>query len=633
MLIARATLAALAAAILAAFAADAQQDTTARANGLRMMALSVGSVQRSVGLYVPASYRPGQPAPLIIALHGRFSSAQAFHAMSHLRAVADARGAIILYPETVGGFWNDGGYAELARRETPQPDESFIAGVVAALKQDYAIDPARQYLVGYDVGGALAYRMACEGRIPLAGVAVVSALMWDYMRDACAAQHAQTSMLIVHGRVDELFPVAGGSPGNGIQAQRLSADATLAFWRQANACTGAPVIGRGDSAYFAACAGGRGVAYVGVDGGEHDWFHVGDRYQLNREGVDAARLIDSFFFDRPAFALPNANPDAARSRSYFVYVPSNYDPARSMPLVVLLHGRPSSATSMALITEMNDVAKRHGFIAVYPQGLNNEWNAIFDIVHQRGVSPQDDVAFLKRLTEDLSVDLNIDRRRMFVGGFSNGGFMTMRMACAASEYFAGFASVGAELYSLLTTHCQGQPAPIMFINGTADRSVPYTGVVQQTGGGASSIGGGGIGGGAGGMSGMSGMSNGGIGGSMGGGGGLAGGAGGDTTRVSLSAPDTFAYFMHRNHCDSSGQQNQVAVRGQSEGTSVVQFVPNNCAPHAAVQAFIVNGGGHNWPGVPGVLDPDGFGLVNRDINAGEVIWDFFSHQELPDQPH
>src|SRR5262249_25046787 len=153
-------------------------------------------------------------------------------------------------------------------------------------------------------------------------------------------------------------------------------------------------------------------------GGEHDWFHVGDRYQLNREDVDTAHLIDSFFFDRATFALPDPHPDAARSRSYFVYTPPSYDPSRPMPLVVLLHGRSSNAISMALITEMNDVAKRHGFIVVYPQGLNNEWNAIFDLVHQRGVSPQDDVAFLKRLTEDLSVDLNIDRRRMFIGGFS-----------------------------------------------------------------------------------------------------------------------------------------------------------------------------------------------------------------------
>src|SRR5262245_39008696 len=68
--------------------------------------LTHAGVQRSVGLYVPASYRAGAPAPLIVALHGRFSSAKAFHAISGLAAVADARGAILVYPETVGAFWN-----------------------------------------------------------------------------------------------------------------------------------------------------------------------------------------------------------------------------------------------------------------------------------------------------------------------------------------------------------------------------------------------------------------------------------------------------------------------------------------------------------------------------------------------
>jgi polyhydroxybutyrate depolymerase len=625
----RAIAAALLAISLAASArAQPAQTPPQQTGGLQMMALQVGGVQRSVGLYVPLSYHAGRPALLIVALHGRFSSAQAFHAMSHLRAVADARGAIIVYPETLGGFWNDGGYAQLGRRETPQADEAFIGGIINALKQDYAVDASRQYLVGYDVGGALAYRMACDGRVSFAAVAVVSALMWDYTREACGAHPAARAMLIVQGRLDELFPVAGGTPGGSVEARRLSADETVSFWRGVDGCNGPPVTGRGGSEYYADCETGRAVAYVGVDGGEHDWFHDGGSYHLNREGVDAARVIDSFFFNRPAFALPNPHPDASRSRSYLVYAPPNYDPARPTPLVVLLHGRPGDAAGMALISEMNEVAKRHGFIVVYPQGLDNEWNAIHDIMRQRGVSPQDDVAFLKRLTEDLSVDFNIDRRRMYLGGFSNGGFMTIRMACSASEYFAAFASVGAELYSSLTSHCQGAPAPMLFINGTADRSVPYAGVTQQTSGGSFSSSGPSMPG-ASGMSG--GMSGGGA--STGGGLGGMGGGGSEPTRVSLSAPDTVSYFIRRNHCSMSGQQNQIAQRGQSEGTSVVQFIPRDCGPHADIQFFIVNGGGHNWPGVPGVLDPDGFGLVNRDINAGEVIWDFFSHQELPDQPH
>src|SRR6185295_4977243 len=72
----------------------------------------------------------------------------------------------------------------------------------------------------------------------------------------------------------------------------------------------------------------------------------------------------------------------------------------------------------------------------------------------------------------------IDRRRMYVAGFSNGGFMTLRMTCSASDYFAAFAAIAAELYPQLTSRCQGNGAPIMLVNGTADPMVRYNGVTR-----------------------------------------------------------------------------------------------------------------------------------------------------------
>ncbi len=82
------------AAVCAAGAARAQ--TSPQYDDVQLHTLQHGGDLRTYGLYVPPTYRSGEPAPLIIALHGRFSSAKAFHALSGLRAVADARGAILL---------------------------------------------------------------------------------------------------------------------------------------------------------------------------------------------------------------------------------------------------------------------------------------------------------------------------------------------------------------------------------------------------------------------------------------------------------------------------------------------------------------------------------------------------------
>ncbi len=558
--------------------------------GLEMHAIAIGLEARSLGLYVPSTYRPGQPAPLIVALHGRFSSAQAFHAISGLAAVAEARGAIVVYPESQTGVWNGGGHALLNRPGPPPDDVDFIRAAIDAVAEDYAIDRSRIFLTGFDSGGGLVYALACQGRIAFAGVAVVSVLMWDFARDECGAARP-TPMLIVHGRRDEQVPVGGGD-APGTTAQRLTADETVAVWRRVNGCDRATATGREDSAIYANCTSGAALAYVGVPGGSHDWFHTGAGYELNRQGVDTTALVDTFFFDRPRFALPEARSTLERARSWIVYAPSGYDPARPTPVVVLLHGRPSNGGGMAFLSGMNGVAENHNFIVVYPDGIDNEWNAHFDIAAsdislsgRRSTLPQDDVGFLKTLMSDLAQDFNIDRSRLYLGGFSNGSFMTYRMACSAGDTFAGFAAISAGLYVELARYCRrSDPTPILIMNGTADGSVPYNGVL------------------------------------------ITNPQGGEPIRISLSVEDTVATFARRNGCDMAGESTTFAESGESPGTNVVRFVPRNCRAGADVVLYAINGGGHTWPGHP--RPQMEMGATSMDMDAGEVIWDFFSQHTL-----
>ena len=545
--------------------------------------------RRVYGLYVPSTYQPGRPAPLIVALHGRFSSAKAFHAFSGLAAVAERRGAIVVYPEPLGLFWADGGHQALRRTEPEADDLGFLAAAQAAVSRDFAVDAERVFLLGYDTGGLLAQRAACRGPLKPAGAAVVSALMWDYSAQQCGAGSRPTPMLMVHGRRDEKYPAAGAEAPGGQPARRLSAADTIAAWRAINGCAGQGAAGRDGSVYYADCSGAP-FAYVGIGRGENDWFRDRAAYRLNRHGVDAAALVDRFFFERPAFALPTAGGGGATARSWFVYAPPSYDPAKPMPVVVLLHGRPSNATSMAFMTRMNEVADRKGFIVVYPEGINNEWNAFYDLTNQRSLAPQDDIRFLKDLLHDLGQDLNIDRRRAYVGGYSNGAFMTYRLACSMADTFAGFAAVDANLYTVLKDKCRGGKAtPILIMNGTEDPSVSYHGVEVED-------------------------------------------QEGRKSRVSLSVPETVAWFINRNGCSMVGATTNLPPRGASPGTKVIRFEPKDCKK-APVMFWRIDGGGHTWPGVGGPTEADSpFGRTNMDINAGEVIWEFFSGLSLTEAP-
>lgn len=536
--------------------------------------------RRAYGLFVPSTYVAGRPAPVIVVLHGRFSSAKAIHAFSGLVSVAEARGAILIYPETLGAFWGDGGHAALQRKDLEADDAGFIAAAVAAVGTDYTVDPARVFLVGHDTGGVMGWRAACRGPQRFAGLAVVSALMWNFSAEACGAGANPTPTLLFHGGRDESYPTAGALPQSGRTGRRLSLAGTLDTLRALNGCPGRETAG-----FIASCASGSTLAFLPIPRGAGEWFHDGVGYKLSRHGVDAARTIDGFFFNRAGFTLPQVRSSGS-GRAWITYVPASYDPAKLTPLVVLLHGRPSNATDMAVISRMNDVADQKGFIVVYPEGLNNEWNAFYDLTRQQGVANQDDVAFLKTLTEDLGRDLNIDRRRMFLGGFSNGGFMTIRMACSAADTFAGFASVGAELYTVLKDKCRGgRPAPILLMNGTADPSVNYNGIIVRSG------------------------------------------ADDQETRVSLGARDTLSWFVNRNKCSQAGSMLTHPPRGQSPGTQAQRFTPNDC--QAAVVFWLITGGGHTWPGTDGVMDAEFFGPTNMDIKASAEIWDFFSRLSLP----
>lgn len=549
--------------------------------------LQHAGVARSFGLYVPSTYRPGQPAPLIIALHGRFSSAQAMHAQTGLTAVAEARGAIIAYAEAVE-FWNDGGHQILNRPGEPADDKGFIAAATDIIAANFSLDSARTYLVGYDAGGGLVYTLLCQGG-NYAGAAIVGGLMWDYQRDQCANARV-TPLLIVHGRRDEYAPIRGGDV-RGIEVRRLGVADTLAVWRGANGCSAPDVRGTEDSAIYRSCTSAAMLAYVGVAGGNRDWFHTGDGYELNRQGVDATALVDSFLFSPDNFRLPQAQ-SRGRSRSWIVYAPPEYDPTQPSPVVVLLHGRPSNGGGMAAMTGMNEVARRNNFIVVYPDGIDNEWNAQFDLSARdislggrRSTLPQDDVGFLKTLMADLAVDFNVDRRRLYLGGFSNGGFMTYRMACSAADTFAAFAAVGGNLYLELSEHCRrSPPTALLMMNGTADPSVPYEGVT------------------------------------------VTNPQGGDPIRISFTMQEAVAAFIRRNGCNLSGRSTTFAEGGGSPGTHVVRFEPSGCPAGADIMFYIVNGGGHTWPGrtrIPAELGP-----TNMDMDAGEVIWDFFSAHSL-----
>jgi polyhydroxybutyrate depolymerase len=61
-----------------------------------------------------------------------------------------------------------------------------------------------------------------------------------------------------------------------------------------------------------------------------------------------------------------------------------------------------------------------------------------------------------------------------------------------------------------------------------------------------------------------------------------------------------------------------------QGSEVTGETWSGCQAGADVVFYTIEGGGHGWPGSPG-----GAGVTTNEINATNVIWDFFAAHPMP----
>lgn len=170
----------------------------------------------------------------------------------------------------------------------------------------------------------------------------------------------------------------------------------------------------------------------------------------------------------------------ALERTYLLHVPPKR-PRRlgrdvAYPLVIVLHGSGASGETVRRMSNMDALADSARFLVAYPNGttgrlgLKSDWNAgeCCGTAESRNV---DDVAFIHDLIAHLATQMPVDRRRVYVAGFSDGGRMAYRVACTIGAEIAAIAVVSG---SLVDAHCvPSRAVPVIAFHGTADPEVPY----------------------------------------------------------------------------------------------------------------------------------------------------------------
>lgn len=270
-------------------------------------------------------------------------------------------------------------------------------------------------------------------------------------------------------------------------------------------------------------------------------------------------------------------------RTYQMYLPKNFNKANPTPLVLALHGGGGTGSRFeedVSAGTLTPVAESRGVILVMPEGIDKRWND--GRSEHFGNDPMyDDLGFISALIDRMIEEYGADPNRVYATGISNGGFMSIRLALDLSEKIAAIAPVTAQLQEVNEAKVPDLPISMMLINGDLDPLVPYNGGCINN------------------------LFN------------LA-----ECRGVILSTQETIEKFIGYNQCTVPGVTDAI-IDSVNDETSVEITRYNDCVESTEVVLVKVIGGGHTWPSGAQYLSPGIVGRVSTEINASDMILDFF----------
>ena len=259
-----------------------------------------------------------------------------------------------------------------------------------------------------------------------------------------------------------------------------------------------------------------------------------------------------------------------QARRFVLHVPPGYTGVQALPVVVVLHGRGSSAQAARLLG-FSQKADREKFLVVYPESLGNPriWNSRLEPNTQTA----DDLGYLQAVLDRVAQSVNIDSRRLYFVGHSSGGMMAYRAAVEFSPRIAAVSVVGASVGAgqageFTRLPASGRPVSVLHIHGRNDRTVPFAGGKSATLSGANY----------------------------------------------LSARESVDFWVKSNRCQPAARSSTVA--------SLSREIYATCDGGTSVEFLTLLAGGHEWPRA-----------VRTDAgsapSAVDLMWTFFAAHVKP----
>lgn len=173
-------------------------------------------------------------------------------------------------------------------------------------------------------------------------------------------------------------------------------------------------------------------------------------------------------------------------RNFEIHVPLNYDGKKAIPIMMMMPGMGGSIEQMKHETGMNRAADQKGFAVVYMEALPKSFPGSFGLSKANGwnldhgsltekAPGYDDMNYVKRVSTEVTKDLNVDPAAKYIVGFSEGGGAAQYVAESMPNTFAGVGSVhGTRLKSDPKPNF-GEKTAFVAVLGDDDNMLPLNG--------------------------------------------------------------------------------------------------------------------------------------------------------------
>jgi polyhydroxybutyrate depolymerase len=343
-----------------------------------------------------------------------------------------------------------------------------------------------------------------------------------------------------------------------------------------------------------ACSSGSSAPDPGVPAGDGATTSVPDGVSVLPTAVSDAPTRPSPGCSGPATLGPGTHElkltVSGTDRQYRLFIPASAAEGKALPMTFNIHGLGSNIAGQVAVSGFEALGETEGFMVATPQGQGNRW----DFPNQPS---NKDLPFFEAMLDEIGTSTCLDLARVYSAGISNGGIMSSILACQMGDRIA---AVGLVSGIRPPTSCSSdRPVPVEVFWGTNDNVLPYYGglgplltrlVTGQTEG---------------------------------------------TVPPPPTAPpanlqgfppveQVVAEWAAHDGC--SPEPTVLTV-----GSEVEERVFTECTPESSVRFFVVDGGGHTWPGsavVMGANDPSNprhemMAIVTDQVDASAAIWAFF----------